>query len=395
MEEEEKIMLRDNEKIAIQMRHGLSPYKTKSTFVEISKNLFNSLTRENGLSSNQTRTTYLKGLRKLRHPSRFNYEFLHSLFGDDYIKLTGVVADVLPDKEEDESIDEPVEVVCDMQKEFLDTEICHADLTVRTSNCLRAENLETLRDVLKCPEELLIRTPNLGRKSLEELKHYLRLNGYELPKTREQCGHASLDKDRKCDWCKKYVPEESKELYPIDNKNDDGELRAAQWFLKSLDTNMKVYINRGVESFQKQARISLETIRNQSEECTKVLRTLNQNEEKLMHYNTALKEECNKLAKIMEDVRGLYKETLKIKSDIESINSGLTEEYVLKADDKFREHIKNVVASTVHTVLSNYPLYTTESIKRLMADKGMFILTKGEVHEHVREILEKNGVIWR
>ena len=43
-------------------------------------------------------------------------------------------------------------------------------LTVRTSNCLKNDNLRTLRQLIKKTEAEILRTPNFGRKSLNELK---------------------------------------------------------------------------------------------------------------------------------------------------------------------------------------------------------------------------------
>jgi DNA-directed RNA polymerase alpha subunit len=51
------------------------------------------------------------------------------------------------------------------------------ELSVRIANAVRQQNLETLGDVCKCTEAELLRYPNFGRKSLDELKGILRDHG--------------------------------------------------------------------------------------------------------------------------------------------------------------------------------------------------------------------------
>jgi DNA-directed RNA polymerase subunit alpha len=47
------------------------------------------------------------------------------------------------------------------------------DLTVRAANCLKAENIYFIGDLVQRTESELLRTPNLGRKSLSEIKALL------------------------------------------------------------------------------------------------------------------------------------------------------------------------------------------------------------------------------
>lgn len=54
------------------------------------------------------------------------------------------------------------------------------ELTVRSANCLKAENINTIGDLVRRTEVELLRTPNLGKKSLTEIKEVLRQNGLEL-----------------------------------------------------------------------------------------------------------------------------------------------------------------------------------------------------------------------
>lgn len=54
------------------------------------------------------------------------------------------------------------------------------ELTVRSGNCLKAENLYLIGDLIRCTENELLKTPNLGRKSLNEIKEALALRGLAL-----------------------------------------------------------------------------------------------------------------------------------------------------------------------------------------------------------------------
>lgn len=47
------------------------------------------------------------------------------------------------------------------------------ELTVRSANCLKAENIHYIGDLIQRSESELLKTPNLGKKSLAEIKHLL------------------------------------------------------------------------------------------------------------------------------------------------------------------------------------------------------------------------------
>ncbi len=54
------------------------------------------------------------------------------------------------------------------------------ELTVRSANCLKAENIHYIGDLVQRTEVELLRTPNLGKKSLTEIKEVLESHGLAL-----------------------------------------------------------------------------------------------------------------------------------------------------------------------------------------------------------------------
>jgi len=54
------------------------------------------------------------------------------------------------------------------------------ELTVRSANCLKAENINYIGDLIQRTEVELLRTPNLGKKSLTEIKEVLESHGLSL-----------------------------------------------------------------------------------------------------------------------------------------------------------------------------------------------------------------------
>lgn len=54
------------------------------------------------------------------------------------------------------------------------------ELTVRSANCLKAENIYYIGDLVQKPESELLKTPNLGKKSLTEIKDILAAHALSL-----------------------------------------------------------------------------------------------------------------------------------------------------------------------------------------------------------------------
>jgi DNA-directed RNA polymerase subunit alpha len=66
------------------------------------------------------------------------------------------------------------------------------ELTVRSANCLKAENIMYIGDLVQRTEVELLRTPNLGKKSLTEIKEVLEGHGLGLGMQLENWPPASL-----------------------------------------------------------------------------------------------------------------------------------------------------------------------------------------------------------
>ena len=65
-------------------------------------------------------------------------------------------------------------------RRLLDTPVEELELSVRSSNCLRNENIRTIGDLIRKTEEEIAKTRNFGRKSLEEIKTRLEERGLGL-----------------------------------------------------------------------------------------------------------------------------------------------------------------------------------------------------------------------
>jgi len=71
------------------------------------------------------------------------------------------------------------------------------ELTVRSANCLKAENIYYIGDLIQRTEVELLKTPNLGKKSLTEIKDILASRGLSLGMRLENWPPASLKSDDK------------------------------------------------------------------------------------------------------------------------------------------------------------------------------------------------------
>ena len=87
--------------------------------------------------------------------------------------------DGLPEEEEEEEATFPEEEEDDSSK-VLDMTIEDLDLSVRSFNCLKRSNINTVADLAEKTEDDMMKVRNLGRKSLEEVKKKLEELGLTL-----------------------------------------------------------------------------------------------------------------------------------------------------------------------------------------------------------------------
>ncbi len=71
------------------------------------------------------------------------------------------------------------------------------ELTVRSANCLKAENIYYIGDLVQRTEVELLKTPNLGKKSLTEIKDVLASRGLSLGMRLDSWPPSSLKNDER------------------------------------------------------------------------------------------------------------------------------------------------------------------------------------------------------
>ncbi len=76
-------------------------------------------------------------------------------------------------EETPESVEEPVERVAGQMNEVLNRSVEELELSVRSYNCLKNANIQTIGDLVQKTEAEMLRTKNFGRKSLNEIKEIL------------------------------------------------------------------------------------------------------------------------------------------------------------------------------------------------------------------------------
>jgi DNA-directed RNA polymerase subunit alpha len=98
----------------------------------------------------------------------------------------------LESESESESVEEEDEVDPILLRPVDDLE-----LTVRSANCLKAENIYYIGDLVQRTEVELLKTPNLGKKSLTEIKDVLASRGLSLGMRLDNWPPASLKNDER------------------------------------------------------------------------------------------------------------------------------------------------------------------------------------------------------
>jgi DNA-directed RNA polymerase subunit alpha len=79
-----------------------------------------------------------------------------------------------------------VEKVETQRDKVLEMTIEELDLSVRSFNCLKRANINTVEDLISKTQDEMIKVRNLGRKSLEEVEHKLAMMGLSLASDENQ-----------------------------------------------------------------------------------------------------------------------------------------------------------------------------------------------------------------
>ena len=118
-----------------------------------------------------------------------------TLEAEDAIKYAStILSDQLSSFVDFTVIEEKIE---EQEQETVDPALLQAidelDLTVRSANCLKAENVYYVGDLIQRSEMELLKTPNLGKKSLTEIKDVLASKGLSLGMRLDNWPPASLE----------------------------------------------------------------------------------------------------------------------------------------------------------------------------------------------------------
>ncbi len=76
-------------------------------------------------------------------------------------------------EETPEVAEEPAERAASQMNEVLNRSVEELELSVRSYNCFKNANIQTIGDLVQKSESEMLRTKNFGRKSLNEIKEIL------------------------------------------------------------------------------------------------------------------------------------------------------------------------------------------------------------------------------
>jgi DNA-directed RNA polymerase subunit alpha len=79
-----------------------------------------------------------------------------------------------------EMAEEQAERAMDQMNEILNRSVDELELSVRSYNCLKNANIQTIADLVQKTEAEMLRTKNFGRKSLNEIKEILTSMGLQF-----------------------------------------------------------------------------------------------------------------------------------------------------------------------------------------------------------------------
>lgn len=139
------------------------------------------------VTKERIRQIVAKALRKLRNPKRFRYisKGLTSLELENELRKEEMKKRHLKALiKQNCKLEEEAKLKLgdfDTEKlDVLDMTLNDMNFSVRTYNCLKRDNISTLRDILDHSPEELMKVRNLGRKSLNEIIDYVHSLGFKL-----------------------------------------------------------------------------------------------------------------------------------------------------------------------------------------------------------------------
>ena len=88
-----------------------------------------------------------------------------------------------------EQAEEPAERAISQMNEVLNRSVEELELSVRSYNCLKNTNIQTISDLVQKTEAEMLRTKNFGRKSLNEIKEILSGLGLSFGMKMDASGH--------------------------------------------------------------------------------------------------------------------------------------------------------------------------------------------------------------
>jgi DNA-directed RNA polymerase subunit alpha len=83
-------------------------------------------------------------------------------------------------EEESAAEETPTEASTDRFQEYLNRSVEELELSVRSYNCLKNANIQTIGDLVVRTEADMLKTKNFGRKSLNEIREILSAMGLSL-----------------------------------------------------------------------------------------------------------------------------------------------------------------------------------------------------------------------
>lgn len=145
---------------------------------------YRSIGEELGVGPERIRQLIVHSLRKLREPR--NFFRLNATPERDVIKLSMALRDMTEKYNSlkvqvDNLVDEIEARKAKKRAELpLDSPIASLELSMRSFNCLRANNIETVGDLVACKESTLESFSKLGKVSIADIKSALEKYEYEL-----------------------------------------------------------------------------------------------------------------------------------------------------------------------------------------------------------------------